>query len=147
MAIHTQWSVRQDHPVTAEDLDADGSIRADATRRWVAGALAAYLGQCPALEQHRARSGLQLTSTESGPDDLRLPSAPDVMVTATATEVFPASFVVAVRVRPVGGDNDDPLDVTCAVRLEDPTTGEAQPLDDDIRAELIALAHAARHYS
>jgi hypothetical protein len=33
------------------------------------------------------------------------------------------------------------------VRLEDPITGDAQPLGDEIRDELIALAHAARHYN
>ena len=69
------------------------------------------------------------------------------MVTATATEVLPTSFVVAVRVRPRWGDDDHPLDVRCSVRLEDPTTGDAQQIGDQIRDELIALEHAARHYN
>jgi hypothetical protein len=146
MAIHTTWSVRQDHPVTADDLTPDGAISDDAIREWIARALAAYLEQCPVLEQHRARSGLQVTTTESRSAETRLAPAPEMMVTATATEIFPTSFVVAVRVRPIAGNDDQPLDVTCSVQLEDPTTGAAQPLGEDIRDELIALAHAARHY-
>lgn len=147
MAMHTPWSVRQDHPVTADHLGADGSIRDDATRDWVALAVAAYLEQCAVLERTRAHSGFVLASTETRHVVVRLAAAPAVLVTATATEVFPTSFEVAVRVRPVGGEDDHPLDVTCAVQLEDPATGDAQPLGDEIRDELIALAHAARHYN
>jgi hypothetical protein len=33
------------------------------------------------------------------------------------------------------------------VSLEDPATGEAREIGDDIRDELIALEHAAAHYN
>ncbi|MDQ1511177.1 MAG: hypothetical protein QOG50_3021 [Actinomycetota bacterium] len=38
---------------------------------------------------------------------------------------------------------DDAINATCEVSLEDPETGEACELGNDVRDELIALAHAA----
>ena len=77
----------------------------------------------------------------------QLGGAPTVVVTATATEVLPEAFVVAVRIRPLAADSDDPLDLACEIRLEDPVTGAAQDIGRDIRDELIALEHGARHYN
>ena len=59
----------------------------------------------------------------------------------------PAAFVISVRIRPVGGESTDPLDVTCEIQLEDPSTGAAQDIGREIRDELIALEQAARHYN
>jgi hypothetical protein len=39
------------------------------------------------------------------------------------------------------------VDVTCIVRLVDPTTGEPRELGAEVRDELIALEHAAEHYN
>ncbi len=76
-----------------------------------------------------------------------LTGASRVVISATATEVFPDSFVVALRIRALGTDTDTPVNLACTVRLVDPATGEARPIDDAVRAELIALEHAARHFN
>jgi hypothetical protein len=70
-----------------------------------------------------------------------------VITTAGVTEIHPKAFMIAVRLRPVGGDRETPLNQTCGVRLEDPRTGDVPLLADDIRDELIALAHAAEHFN
>jgi hypothetical protein len=146
--IHTQWSVRDDHRVEPDDLDPDGRVGHRAADRWATQALVTYLEQCETLDRARTSAGLDLTRRRaSGPEVMGLAPAPIVLVTATATEVFPTSFVVAVRVRPVGGDDDHPLDLSYSIQLEDPTTGDAQPLGTEVRDELIALALSARHYN
>jgi hypothetical protein len=50
-----------------------------------------------------------------------------------------------VPLRPTDGDGDDAINAACEVSLEEPETGEAPELGDDIRDELIALEHAASH--
>ena len=148
MSFMTKWSVARDHAVTADDLGDDGLITDDAVGRWIDRAGAAYLEQCAGLAETRSNAGLELrvrTTPHAGGAQLGRP--PDVAVTATTTEVLPAAFIVAVRVRPIGGNHDTPIDVTCEVRLEDPATGEAYPLGNEIRDELIALEHGARHYN
>jgi hypothetical protein len=52
---------------------------------------------------------------------------------------------MAYRVRAIDADGDTAINLTCAVSLADPETGEACDLGDDIRDELIALEHAASH--
>ncbi len=145
--IHTTWSVGADHAVTPGDLAPDGSITDNAVGRWVDRAVHAYLDQCRILETTRARDGLELR-VDAGPAarPAHLAAAPHVLVTATATEVFPTSFVVAVRVRPVGGEDDHPRDAARSVTLVD-ETGHPRALGTGIRDELIALAHAARHFN
>lgn len=146
--IHTTWSVRLDLPVGAGDLASDGSIGDDAVWGWVDRAVHAYLEQCRILQATRARDRLEVRVDAAPPErPARLAAAPHVLVTATATEVFPTSFVVAVRVRPVGGGDDHPLDVSRSVELLDPETAQPRELGVEIRDELIALAHAARHYN
>jgi hypothetical protein len=148
MSFMTRWSVARDHAVTADDLGDDGLITDEAVGRWIDRTGAAYLEQCAVLAETRSRAGLDLrirTTPHAGGTQLGRP--PEVAVTATTTEVLPAAFIVAVRVRPIGGDHDTPIDVACEVSLEDPATGEARPLGDEIRDELIALEHAALHYN
>ncbi len=145
--IHTTWSVRRDHRVTPADLGPDGRVRDAAVDRWVTDALGDFLEQCHELERLRLSRGLERREhVRPAANAPCLPTAPTVMVTATATEVFPESFLVAVRVRPVGGDDDRPLDARASVELVDPRRGEAQELGDAVRDELIALARVAGHY-
>lgn len=147
-SITTRWSVRQEHRVTPDDLDAEGLITDEAVARWVALARSAYLEQCPVLEDTRTRFGLDVRDhVGPHPGGARLGLSPTVIVSATATEVRPTSFVISVRLRPVGGDREDPLNVTCVIRLQDPATGEARDIGDEIRDELIAHEHAARHFN
>ena len=68
-----------------------------------------------------------------------------MVVGAGATEIRPTSFTIAFRLRPTDGDGDDAINAACEVSLEDPETGEARELGNDIRDELIALEHAAAH--
>jgi hypothetical protein len=70
-----------------------------------------------------------------------------VITTAGVTQVHPKAFTIAVRLRPIGRDRETLLNHLCEVRLEDPQTGDVAPLSDDIRDELIALAHAAEHFN
>lgn len=67
-------------------------------------------------------------------------------MSASATEIHPESFTIAVRIRPLGGDRDAPLDVRCVVRVRHPGTGAVHPIGDDLRDALIALEHAAEHF-
>jgi hypothetical protein len=146
--IVTRCSVLERHTVEPDDRAADGTVTDDAVRRWVDGALAAYLDQCTRLQQTRRDERLTLVDdvAVAGPG-ANLGDPTDVAVSASATEVLPAAFVVGVRIRGAGGEDDGVLHATCTVRLEDPDTHEVRPVGDDLRDELIALEHAARHFN
>jgi hypothetical protein len=144
-SIMTRWSVMAEHRVDAGDRDEHGVITDAAVDRWVRHACASYLDQCSELRQRRD-DGRELTEDlASVPTGAALGPAPAVFVSASATEVLPASFVIAVRLRTVDSTDDRIFNIRCEVRLVD---GE-QTLDIDnaIRDELIALEHAARHYN
>ena len=144
----TKWAVRQDHPVTGDDLDADGTVRDGVLERWVAAACSAYLERCPVLQGKRERDGLELRQRARNlPAGGGLGRPESVVVTARATEFRPSSFVVAVRLRPLGGERDLAVDVWWEVQLEDPATGEPRELDSAVRDELISIEHAASHYN
>jgi hypothetical protein len=148
MSILSKWSVATEHPVVPEDLGADHRITDGAIDRWATAATATYIAQCPKLEERRAGAGLVLSAhMSSHAGGMKLGGATSVFVSATATEVFPRAFVIAVRIRPAGTESPDPLDLTCDIQLEDPSTGAALAIDNEIRDELIALEHAARHYN
>jgi acyl-CoA thioesterase FadM len=147
-SMSTRWSVVQEHDVGPADLDADGHVTLNAVGRWAASARAEYLAQCSILEATRDRSGLELQLQNEGrPQTAALAGAARVVVSATATEVFPTSFVIALRIRALGTGSDAPVNIACAVRIVDPATGVPSPIDDAIRDELIALEHAARHFN
>lgn len=143
----TKWAVRQDRSVGGDDLDGAGTVRDEVLERWVAAACSAYLERCPVLQGKRERDGLELRQhARDLPAGSGLGSPERVVVTARATEFRPSSFVVAVRLRPLGGERDI-MDVWCEVRLEDPVTGEPRELDSAVRDELISIEHAAGHYN
>ena len=145
--IMSRWPVLQNHRVTHEDLDDDGAIRDEVVESWIAAACSAYLDRCVVLREFLERSGLELRRNTEPPSRRLLGRPTSVITTAGVTEVHPKAFSVAVRLRPVGGDREIPLNRTCGVRLEDPRTGEVPLLTDGIRDELIALAHAAEHFN
>jgi acyl-CoA thioesterase FadM len=147
-AFVSRWPVLQEHRVTAGDLDPDGMVRDERVAQWVAAARSAYLRRCAALRRLREASGLELQDRVAPlPPGAALGRPAAVVVTAGVREVWPSSFAVAVRLRPVGGDRDTAVDVTCIVRLVDPATGEPRELGREVRDELIALEHAAEHYN
>jgi acyl-CoA thioesterase FadM len=147
-AFVSRWPVLQEHRVTDGDLDADGVVRDERVTQWLAGARSAYLRRCAALRRVRQASGLELQDRVAPlPPGAALGRPAAVVVTAGVREVWPSSFALAVRRRPVDGDRDGAVDVTCIVRLVDPTTGEPHELGAEVRDELIALEHAAEHYN
>jgi acyl-CoA thioesterase FadM len=144
----TKWLVLQEHTVGPADREPDGTLRADTVRAWVESARSEYLDQCPLLQTRSREPGLELRVRESSPPAVVALGTPTgVVTTASVTEVRPASFTIAVRLRPGGGDRETPVNVRATVWLEHTATGEAQELGDDIRDELIALEHSARHYN
>jgi hypothetical protein len=146
MSISTRWVVSREHEVTAADRTEDGAIAPAAIAAWAAGACRAYLDGCPVLESARADEGLEVVVTPA-PVPGPLAPAPQVVVTASATEVLPRAFVLSTRLRTFGGDDDQVVDARHEVRLVDPASGEAQEIGRDVRDELIAHEHAARHFN
>lgn len=142
--ILSKWVVLEEHAVEESDRDADGVVTDEAVERWLAGARQAYLDRCERLYQ----PGLELRSRLGAPaPGERLGRPESVVVSATAAEVRPASFSISVRVRPIDGEHEMPLNATWTVTLVDPATGEARELGSDVRDELIALEHGAEHYN
>lgn len=147
-AFVSRWPVLQEHQVAAGDLDADGVVRDERVARWIAAARSAYLRRCAALRRVREASGLELQERAAPlPPGAALGRPAAVVVTAGVREIWPSSFAVAVRLRPVGGERDHAVNVACIVRLVDPATGQPRELGPEIRDELIALEHAAEHYN
>lgn len=146
--IMTKWLVLQEHQVTVDELGADGTVPDELVERWVTAARLAYLDHCQALRQEQERSGLMLGHRPRAmPSGALLGRPSSVVVTATASEVRPSSFTISVRLRPVDGDREAPVNASCVIRLEDGQTGEVRELGKAVRDELIALEHSARHYN
>ena len=143
--ILSKWLVLTEHPVTPADRTDDGVVSDDALQRWVEEARSAYLDQCKVLN---GRTDGALRLRDSSPVRAAyLGSAEMIIMTATVTEVRPSSFTLAVRARPVGGDRETPINVTCTARLENERTGEVVELGREVRDELIALEHSATNYN
>lgn len=145
----SRWSIASEHRVDAADLDGGDAASNRFRDGLIESAVRAYLAQCTALDEQRRQAGAELRVGAGGPRAaLRLQGASVVTVLASTVEVMITSFIVAVRIRPSGGEAEgggEPLDVRCAVGLVDAGTGEPLLLDRAIRDQLIALEHAARH--
>lgn len=131
----SRWVVQRDHVL-------DGVVTEELVSRWVDDACSAYLDLCPLVGRFDVRREVRAL-----PPVAILGTPTEVCATASATEVLPDAFTLSVRLRPLGGDRDTPLNATCVVRLADRETGEPRPVGDDVRDELIALEHAARHFN
>jgi hypothetical protein len=143
----TRWSVLHEHEVEAADREDGGAIRDAAVARWVDAACSAYLDQCPSLPARAPRGSTRLREkVVQLPAGATLGRPAAVVVSASATEVLPTAFVLAVRVRPVGGDDGAAGNARCVVCIED-GSGTALPIGAAVRDELIALEHAARHFN
>jgi hypothetical protein len=146
MSISTRWVVAEEHDVAPADRTGDGAIAPAAVTAWADAACRSYLEGCPVLEATRAAAALDLVVTPAivaGP----LPPAPRAVITASATEILPRAFVLATRLRTLGGDDDQVVNATHEVRLVDPASGEAQEISREVRDELIAHEHGARHFN
>lgn len=146
--IMTKWAVLQEYQISDQDLDVAGTVSDDALARWVDAAREAYLDGCPTLLAAGREPGVALRHrTAALPGGALLGRPTDVVVTASVKEFRPASFTIAVRVRPGGGDREMPVNASCVIRLDDAATGEARELGNEIRDELIALEQSASHYN
>jgi hypothetical protein len=144
-AIMTKWAVLQEHRVDAGDLDVDQTVSDRAVERWVAGVCQAYLDRCVVLRRARDDADLDLRQRRTLPQGALLGRPASVVVSASATEVGPDSFTIAVRLRPVGGDRETVASATCVVRLQDRATASAVPVGEELRDELIAIERSAQH--
>src|SRR4051812_42704618 len=116
--IHTKWPVQQEHAIEDGDIDGGGAVRDECVGRWIAAAVSAYVDGCPLVLELAAESGAELTQTPAAVPTGAVSGRPEsVLVTAGATELHPTSFTVSVRIRPIGGDHDDPANATCVVRV------------------------------
>ena len=146
MSFASKWVVVRKFSVGPDDLDSGAVVRAEAIDRWMAETRSAYLERCVVFRELQDGSGLELRArVHHAPAPERFGQPTAVIVGAGATEIRPTSFTVAFRLRPTDGNGDDAINAACEVSLEDPATGDACELGDDIRDELIALAHAASH--
>ncbi|HLL66840.1 MAG TPA: hypothetical protein VK453_14055 [Micromonosporaceae bacterium] len=144
----TRWVVLHEHRVAGADLDADGTVTDEAVGRWATAARDAYLDRCVVLRRVAGEPGLAVAARSAGPTQGALAGRPtDVVATATATEVRPASFTISVRMRAVGGAESFPLGIRYRIVLEDAATGEVRELGTEIRDELIAMEHSATHFN
>ena len=144
----SKWVVLQRHAVGADDLDAGGGLRDDVVAGWIDAASSAYLQCCPVLHETAKGCGCVLRrETRAIPSGAQLGSATEVNVSAGATEIWPTEFAIEVRLRTYGSADDVAYSASCMVSMVDPSTGEAHELGDAVRNELIALAHAARHFN
>ena len=111
--IATKWSVLQQQTAALDDLDANGAVRTEViaggstTRAMRTSRSARSWMRC------EARDDLELRCR---PDELsvgrRCPAVPtSLVVTATATEIWPDAFAVSVRIRPLDGPSERPLNV------------------------------------
>jgi hypothetical protein len=143
----SRWVVRREHRLRADELTADGIVRADAVEQWIGDARDEYLAQCRVVAELIAASNLTLHTRIGALPEPEFWGHPTmVVVSAGVNEVYPDSFRMAFRVRSYGqADADVVANLTGAVSLVDPTTGEPCELGDAVRDELIALEHAARH--
>lgn len=142
----SRWAVRQHHAVAPADLDAAGAATREAIDRWVGEACDEYLARCDALRQAGERLGLDVRRRAGGLPPGGLAGRPTtVMVSASAIELRPRSFTLAVRLSSSGRDGDVSIDTACSVQLEDPVTGTAGDLGGAVRDELIAIEQSARH--
>ena len=147
-SILTRWPVLQEHPVTAEDLDANGRLRDEAVERWTSAARLAYIGRCAALREIHERPALELrfrTITLPSAEVLGHPTS--VVVTAHVTEILPTSLAMTVRIRPIVGGSQRTLDAAWVVSVVERLSGEVLSIGDGIRADLIELERGAEHYN
>ena len=88
----TKWLVLDEHPVTPEDRTDDGVVSDAALQRWVDAARAAYLEHCQVLNGRT--DGVLRLRDNTPARAVYLGQAGSVVVSASVTEVRPASFTI-----------------------------------------------------
>lgn len=135
--IVSRWPVVVTLPVATSDRDADNHLTDDAIERLFARARATYFEHCATVDP--ATISVERTTVQRG---LCAASGETVTVSVGVVEVFPRTFTMLARVRPVGpADSDsDGLAATASCSL-----APAGGVPDAMRDEFIAHAHAATH--
>jgi hypothetical protein len=153
MNMVTRFSVLVHHDVDAgADLGADGALRPELVARVATAAVDAYLEQCPVLAQACERAGAVLVRDYDLPTDGAFPGRPaQLIVTASASEFAPDRITMSIRMRSSGGDDERVANARCQLQAASSrvATGASETFEfgDDVRDELIALEHAARHFN
>jgi hypothetical protein len=132
-SIVTRWPVLVSLPVGEDDRDADGRLTAACVERLFARAREVYVGTCRTLSDRELSVLDVVVAVGSAPVD-----AGEASVSASVVEVFDDRFTMHARVRPAEGDG------IAAEARADVFPGGA--VTREIRDELIAHAHEARHY-
>ena len=147
-SVVSKWVVLESHTVAPDDLDAECVLRDEVVARWIDDTRRAYLDRCSVLRDTADRAGLAVHCEMAElPTGAQFGAPETVNVSAGATEVWPDSFRIAFRIRSFGSVDDAAFNTSCTVSLQDPATGERAEIGDDVRDELIALAHNARHFN
>ena len=130
----SKWPVLVSLAVTAADADDDsGRLTSAAGERLFAAARDEYLAGCATLAGRTLEAKNVTIVAGDAPVE-----AGEVTVSVSVIELFPDRLTMALRVRSTGADGIVG-EGTCDVLL-------GGPLTDEIRDELIAHAHGARHY-
>ena len=141
----SRWVVAQRHDIAAADLDEAGVVRGEVLERWVADVCAAYLDECTVLCDSASTTGRTIRLSVASVPEAALPGEPEsVVASAGANEFRPTSFTVAIRVRSGGGSDDRVVNLRAEVAVVT-EAGDETVLGDDVRDQLIALEHSARH--
>lgn len=132
-SIVTRWPVLVSLPVGEDDRDGNGRLTVACVERLFARAREVYVGTCRTLD------GREVTVLDvvvaAGP---ALVEVGEASVSVSVVEVFDDRFTMHARVRPAEGDG------IAAEARADVFPGGA--VTREIRDELIAHAHSARHY-
>jgi hypothetical protein len=133
--ILSRWPVVVALPVTASDRDADGRLVDTAVERLFAQARATYFERCATVDP----STIEVQSTRVQPGQCA--TADEVTVSVGVVELFPDTFTMVARIRPVGPADGDGLAATATCSLA-PSGGVSTAMRD----EFIGHAHSAAHF-
>ena len=103
-----------------------------------------YLAQCPRLRAECGAPGRRIVRDLDVPTGAALADTDPVVVSATASEFWPDAFRLSVRLRAVDAVS---VNASCRISIEVVETGARVELGTEIRDEIIALEHSARHYN
>jgi hypothetical protein len=138
MSMMSRWPVLVSLPVGAGELDAGGQLTEAAVERLFAEARDAYFAECTTLDAAAVEVLAAIVTLGAAPV-----GAGGVTVSACVVEVFPDSFTMSARVRPVDSGDGDGFGVAATAWCSLSPGGE---VTEAMRDEFIAHAHAATHF-
>lgn len=134
--ILTRWPVVVSLAVTPADRDADGRLTAPAIERLFTEGRAAYFDECSTIDG----STVEVRGSTVQPGRAAV-SDDGVTVAVAVVEVFPDSFTMTARMRPDGPSDGEGIAATAWCSVSPGGT-----VSTALRDELIAIAHAAKHF-